>query len=144
MPERFSPHSACGELVGIGIDGRIFEVDCLRPVRHQAPLHHGDLALAGLGVEPDDGLESLRRGVVGRSQLGVVEDVGIVRAEPLRNPLLVRPSSIPAAHETMQPATSGLALAEKFLFPQNLWLIRSLLSFEGKGPLTCRRGSRRK
>jgi hypothetical protein len=96
--ERLTPYSTGGQLVGIRIDGSVFELDGLRPIGHEAPLHEGNLLLARCGIQADHGLEALRRSIIGRGQLGIVEHTGIVSAKPLRDPLLVHPSSVSAAH----------------------------------------------
>lgn len=48
-------------------------------------------------IQPDDRLEALRRRIAGLSRIGVIEDICVVRAEPLCDPLIVRP---PFVHKT--------------------------------------------
>ena len=70
-------------------------------IGYQIPFYFGDLPLTRFRIEPDHGLEGLWRRIVDRSQFGIIKHIGIVGAEPFRDPLLVRPPSIPAAHGIM-------------------------------------------
>jgi len=65
-----------------------FSLRAFDQLRHQPPHHEDNFALAGLGIEPDNGLEALRRGVVRRGKLGVIENIGVMRAKPISDPLL--------------------------------------------------------
>lgn len=68
MPEWLAPYTARGEFIGIRIDCVVFELDGLRPIGHQAPLHEYDLRFSRFRAEADHRLEALRRDVVGRGR----------------------------------------------------------------------------
>ena len=83
----------------------------LRPIGHETPLHEFQNAFARITVEPHDRLKAFRGNIVGRRETGavdlvilVVEHIGIVGMEPLRDPLLVRSPAVTSAHEPRLPS----------------------------------------
>jgi hypothetical protein len=83
MLEWFLPHAAGGQFVGGSIDRAVFQLDGLRPRRQQSPLHDDNFALADLGIEPDDWLDGLRRGVIRWGQFVLVENIGVMQSVKL-------------------------------------------------------------
>src|SRR5208337_174670 len=100
-----APGAARGELVSSRINRTEIGSGCFRPIGHETPLHDREHPVAGVMVEPHHRLPTFRGDVPGGREAGCValvilfvEDIGVVSAKPLRNPLFICPAPIAATH----------------------------------------------
>src|ERR1019366_9969559 len=68
--ERFAKGRLGGGFFGAGVDGCESAFGGFSPVGHEAPAEEGELTLAAVVIQADDGLHALRSCVVGRREGG--------------------------------------------------------------------------